>query len=390
MRHFAKWPISSDAIIRASFLERPNRFLVRCFSKELGEVEAHLPNPGRLWGLLLPGATLYLHPSDKIQGGRQLGARKTQYTVLAVECDGAPVFLHTHLTNHVARHLMETGLISALAGTRVLETEVPAGAHRFDFLVQKDGKDLYIEIKSCTLFGNGVAMFPDAVTERGKRHLLALDEMGRKGIGTMVLFLVHTPRVEWFMPDYHTDLDFSRTLLKVRKHVQILAAAVTWKKDLGLEGRVKILKIPWGYLGKEVQDRGSYLLLVKLDEEKHITVGDLKTMRFAKGHYMYVGSAMRHLNARMARHQRKEKKLYWHVDYLTRVADSVLPIPVRSSQRLECHIVRALSTMMESGPGGFGSSDCGCPTHLFWSPTNPLQTEAFHRGILQVFWMRPP
>ena len=375
-------------IIEARFLERSNRFVVRCVADSLGYLSAHLPNPGRLWELLLPGATLYLNrvaDSERVRAT----ARKTEYTVLAVEREGYPIFLHTHATNQVARYLVERRMLPSLGSARVVQTEITVGKSRFDFLLQENGKDLYMEVKSCTLFGNGVAMFPDAVTERGKRHLLQLAEMGRSGLPSMVLFLVHYPRVRWFMPDYHTDFDFSTTFLKIRKDVRILAAAIGWKNDLTLDEKVKVLKIPWEYLKGEVKDRGSYLLLLELNKERVIEVGNLGKISFGKGHYIYVGSAMGKLKARIARHQRKGKTPHWHIDYLTQEADNILPLPVRSSHRLECEMAQGLSSIMHQGPARFGSSDCQCVTHLFWSRDNPLHAQDFHR-FLQNFRMRSP
>lgn len=388
MRPFQGCPIISGPIMKARFLERPNRFLVRCVSRELGELTAFLPNPGRLWELLLPGATLYFQSVARSKGEGS-STRKTAYTVLAVEREGWPIFLHTHATNQVARFLVEKGLIAPLKGARVVRAEVPVGNSRFDFLLRRNDKDLYMEVKSCTLFGNGVAMFPDAVTKRGRRHLLELAEMGRRGTHSTILFLVHYPHVRWFMPDYHTDLAFGEALLEARKNVQILPVAVGWKNDLTLDEPLKVLKIPWAYLQREVNDRGSYLLLLKLEQAKEIAVGRLGRRKFPRGYYIYVGSAMRHLTARMARHGRTHKRLHWHIDYLTQEAEGLVSLPVRSSQRLECEMAQALSLILEQGPAGFGSSDCPCLTHLFLSPKNPLHTEGFHQ-LLQGFRMRSP
>ena len=71
---------------------------------------------------------------------------------------------------------------------------------------------MFLEVKSCTLVGKKVAMFPDAITERGARHLRELADLSRNGSKTAVLFIVHWPLAEVFMPDYHTDLNFTRTL----------------------------------------------------------------------------------------------------------------------------------------------------------------------------------
>jgi sugar fermentation stimulation protein A len=381
-------PINFDQALRAAFLERPNRFLVRCIADGVGIINAYLPNPGRLWELLLPGATLYLSSdagSDRIQQVK----RKTSCTVLAVERKGFPIFLHTHLTNQVARCLIERQSIPSLENVEVVKQEVSQGRSRFDFLLRENGSDLYLEVKSCTLFGNGVAMFPDAVTERGRRHLLELAQMGRNGIRAMILFVVHYPHVEWFMPDFHTDYEFSKALLEVRHDVKVIPVAIEWKPDLSIGQKVKSLEIPWEYLEEEIQDRGSYLLVLRLDQEKLLRIGQLGSILFQRGYYVYVGSAMTNLTARIKRHRRVRKKEHWHIDYLTQASDEFLSLPIRSSYRHECEIAETLSSILASGPPGFGSSDCHCQTHLFWSKNNPLHLKAFH-DVLQHFRMRHP
>jgi sugar fermentation stimulation protein A len=385
MNHF---PIHINQAVKATFLERPNRFLVRCIIDGLGIIYAYLPNPGRLWELLLPGATVYLYP-DTVFERTHPAKRKTTYTVLAVERKKSPIFLHTHATNQVARYLIEMKLIPDLEGAEVIRKEIPHGKSRFDFLLRKNERDIYVEVKSCTLFENGVAMFPDAVTERGKRHLLELSEMARNGMKTMILFIVHYPHVQWFMPDFHTDYDFSLHMLKLRNDLTILPVAIEWKSDLSISHRVKILEIPWDYLLQEIKDRGSYLLIIKLEVRQLIAVGRLGTFMFERGYYIYVGSAMSNLKARIKRHRQKRKKRHWHIDYLTVVADELISLPIRSNQRQECEIARALSSIVKGGPAGFGSSDCSCFTHLFRSEKSPLHMEVFH-NVLQRFRMRHP
>ncbi len=374
--------------LKASFLERPNRFLARCTAEGVGKIDAYLPNPGRLWELLLPGARLYLcRPSSSHRVDSE--KRKTRYTVLAVERKGVPIFLDTRLTNQVARYLIEGGSIPPLKGSEIVRSEVSRGKSRFDYLLREKGRDLYLEVKSCTLFGNDVAMFPDAVTQRGRRHLLELAEMGRQGVRSMVLFIVHYPHVRWFMPDFHTDYDFSRTMLAVKNELMVLPVAVKWGSDLTIDREVRIVEIPWEYLQQEVKDIGSYLLVLRLERERFLEIGGLGKVRLQKGFYIYVGSAMGNLRARIERHRRKTKGMHWHIDYLTKIAHGFLSISIRSSRRQECEIAQALSSVMKSGTPGFGSSDCGCLTHLFWSEKDPLQMEPFHT-VLQAFRMRHP
>jgi sugar fermentation stimulation protein A len=368
---------------RARFVERPNRFLVRAKLRNGRVVKAFLPNPGRLWELLLPDAALYV---ARDAGPGSATERKTSHTVVAVERDGEPVFLHTHRTNAVARHLIEAGRIPGLEGARVVRSEVPVGRSRFDLLLDHGGEPVYTEVKSVTLFGNGVAMFPDAVTERGRKHLLELAELSRSGLRTLVLFIVHTPRVRWFMPDYHTDLAFSRALLVVRDAVGVLPVSVGWTQELELCRDVKLLEIPWGFLRREVSDRGSYLLLVHLPRRRRLEVGCLGRLGFPKGWYVYVGSAMQGLTKRIERHVRRRKRVHWHMDYLREAADRVIPLPIRSSARQECQVAEALAELLAPGPPGFGCSDCACPTHLFHSQADPLHSSAFHK-VLAAFRM---
>lgn len=88
-------------IIKATFIERPNRFILVCDLDEK-RIDTYLPNPGRLWELLFPGVTVYLEKSDKPD-------RKIPYTVVAVESKGRPIMLHTHKTNDAAERLLEKG-----------------------------------------------------------------------------------------------------------------------------------------------------------------------------------------------------------------------------------------------------------------------------------------
>jgi hypothetical protein len=109
-------------------------------------------------------------------------------------------------------------------------------------LLKEGNQDILLEVKSCTLVGERVAMFPDAVTERGARHLRELAKISEKGIRTILLFVVHWPFAKVFMPDFHTDLSFSQTLLCVRNRVKVIAVAVRWNQDLSLSSDKNLSK----------------------------------------------------------------------------------------------------------------------------------------------------
>ena len=378
-------PFVDGPLLRARFISRPNRFLVRCRLDGGQRVTAFLPNPGRMDELLFPEVELTLVPAPA--GGN----RRTRWTCVAVERGGETLFLHTHRTNAVARHLLESGRVPGLGGWRIAASEVAAGHSRFDFLLQRGSRRLWLEVKSCTLFGNGVAMFPDAVTERGRRHLLELAAMPRRhGERPAVMFVVHTRSARWFLPDYHTDLAFSRTLLEVRRQVRILPVAVGWNADLTLREETRLLDIPWGHLRREAVDRGAYLLLLRLARRRRRRVGRLGEITFAAGWHIYVGSAMANLTARLERHRRRRKRFHWHVDYLRDAATEVVALPVRSSRRRECELAAGAGALFPAAVAGFGCSDCGCGSHLFAAGGDPRDRRDFHEWLQRHRMTGPP
>ena len=343
-------------------------------------IRAFLPNPGRLLELLLPGSTLYLIAAETHE------ERKTSYTVVAVERDRRLIMLHTHRTNDAARYIIEAGKLPGFEKARILRAEVPLGHSRFDFLLDHEGRNIYLEVKSVTLFGKRVAMFPDAITARGARHLGELKALAEEGVGTAVLFMVHWPDADIFMPDFHTDPAFARAFLSVRDRVPVIPLALGWGRQLTLDGEVKLLHIPWDYIEEEARDRGSYLLILRLREETVVSVGSLGSISFRAGYYIYVGSAMANLGKRMERHGRLRKRHHWHIDALRAVSEVRAILAVRASIRLECEIAAAVSALADWSVRDFGSTDCACPTHLFGMSQDPLETRRFH-DLLQYFRM---
>jgi sugar fermentation stimulation protein A len=220
-------------------------------------------------------------------------------------------------------------------------------------------------------------MFPDAVTTRGRRHLLELAELAGGRLGAAVLFIIHWPRAQYFLPDYHTDPAFSRTLSDVRGPVAVKPVAVGWRRDLALSSRIREVPVPWKVLEREDHDSGSYVLVLKLKRRRRIRVGRLGEILFDKGYYLYAGSAVRGLGKRIERHRRGGGKLFWHIDYLRSLADFHAAFPVRSADRLECPIAASLGIIADRSIPGFGASDCLCRTHLFAMDADPLHSKQF-------------
>jgi Uri superfamily endonuclease len=113
--------------------------------------------------------------------------------------------------------------------------------------------------------------------------------------------------------------------------------------------------------------KGTYCLLIHLKQSSHINVGKLGVINFKVGYYVYVGSALNSLVARIKRHLRDNKNLFWHVDYLLAVEDAEIDNVqfVISDEMLECDLASQIS---KNGTiiTGFGCSDCKCRSHLFY------------------------
>ena len=170
---------------RAIFVHRPNRFVVHArITSGGGEVRAHLPDPGRLTELLVPGRSIWLKAADR--------SRKTRWTaVYVVPEEGGLVCCDTRRPNLLAAAALKAGAIAALSQWSVLRSEATWGSSRFDFLLGQGARRLYLEAKGVSWVAEGVARFPDAVTARGARHLRELAQVAATpGHGAAVLFLM--------------------------------------------------------------------------------------------------------------------------------------------------------------------------------------------------------
>lgn len=112
--------------------------------------------------------------------------------------------------------------------------------------------------------------------------------------------------------------------------------------------------------------KGSYTLLIEMPVNSEIEIGRLGKIKFCRGYYAYVGSALNNMESRIRRHLGKEKRKFWHIDYLLEEGRIREIIYAESSGREECNIARELSRNLSS-IAKFGSSDCSCSSHLFYS-----------------------
>ncbi len=247
------YAVPPPSLIRGLFKDRPNRFLLRCLV-DGRMVEAFLPNPGRLEAILLPDTPLYLSRQEPSPH------RKTEYTVWGAAYRGSPVLLHTHFANRAAEWLLRSRRVPGLEDWEVARTEVAVGHSRFDFLLERGGETLFLEVKSTSQFREKMAMFPDSPTLRGKKHVLELAALKEKGYRAAVLFLVHSRTPRFFLPSWHLDPEFAAALYDHRFNIGIFPVGIQWGEGLQLEDGALPLALPWEIYERERGDRGNYLL----------------------------------------------------------------------------------------------------------------------------------
>ncbi|MEX2722004.1 MAG: DNA/RNA nuclease SfsA [Candidatus Wukongarchaeota archaeon] len=202
-------------LVQGVFKKRLNRFLA-VVNIDGSETSCFLPNPGRMHELLVPGTEMILKEINDVK-------RKTHYDILGVFYKGMIVSIDSRIPNKLIFEALKNDEIEEFSGYTRIKPEFAYGSSRFDFLLT-NGKPCIIEAKSCTLVNNGVALFPDAVTERGSRHLLELIKAKKEGYRACVLFLVQRIDAKYFSPNDETDTKFGKTLREASKNgVEIYA-----------------------------------------------------------------------------------------------------------------------------------------------------------------------
>ena len=193
-------------IHKAAFLERPNRFIAHCTVD--GRLETvHVKNTGRCRELLVPGATVYLEKSSNPN-------RKTAYDLVTVETPFGLVNMDAAAPNQVAGELLRAGAI--LSSPTLVRPEVRFGASRLDFYAENDRQQLFVEVKGVTLRQGEWAVFPDAPTVRGAKHMGELVQAVAQGYRAMALLIVQMGGCTAFRPNRETDPAFCRALRDAR------------------------------------------------------------------------------------------------------------------------------------------------------------------------------
>ncbi|MCS7039132.1 MAG: DNA/RNA nuclease SfsA [Anaerolineae bacterium] len=194
----------TEPLVEGIFRRRDNRF--RATVEVAGRTAAaHVPNSGRLHELFVPGRRVLLTP-------RPNPHRRTEYDLVMVEVDGQWVSMDARLPARLFGEAVAAGELEAFRDYTNLRPEVTYDDSRLDWRLEGPTGICYVEVKSVTLVETGTGLFPDAPTERGRRHLRALMDAVAAGMRAAVVFVIQRSDAERFAPNDEADPAFGRTL----------------------------------------------------------------------------------------------------------------------------------------------------------------------------------
>lgn len=212
-------------MVEGTLIRRYKRFLADVAMPGGGMVTAHTANTGAMLGCSEPGRPVWLSVHDA-------PGRKYKHTLEMIRMPDALVGVNTGVPNKLVRAAALAGVVPEFPFPAEVASEVRCGESRLDLrLSTTEGADVFVEIKNCTLVENGTALFPDAVTVRGARHVEELARLAGSGVGAVIFVLVQRGDAVRFSPADHIDPEWGKALRRaVRKGVELLA----YRADLDL------------------------------------------------------------------------------------------------------------------------------------------------------------
>ncbi len=196
---------------------------------------AYLPNPGRMRELLIPGIPLLLMRKESRN-------RRTSYDTIAVRHKGVWVCIDSRIPNQAIHQALLKRKLPEFTDYTEIRPEYRYGESRLDFLL-KGSRRVLLEVKGCTLVRGGIALFPDAPTKRGTKHLHELIKALDDDYWTSILFLVQRPDADEFAPNDEADLEFGAALRAADDAgVEVIAYTSTFNRNqISLGRRIPVL-----------------------------------------------------------------------------------------------------------------------------------------------------
>ena len=210
-----------EPLQKATLIKRYKRFLADVKLESGDALTVHCPNTGSMMGCSDPGSEVMISRSPNPK-------RKYPHTLEMVRANDTWVGINTSLTNRLVRDGIENGIFPELIPFSEIKPEVKVGKSRLDFLLTNNDKRTFIEVKNCTLIRERTAMFPDAVTTRGTKHLHELMELIDQGHRGALIFCIQREDADTFTPAADIDPTYAATLAEAAsKGVMILACQTT-------------------------------------------------------------------------------------------------------------------------------------------------------------------
>lgn len=198
------------------FLERPNRFIAKVKLKNNEEVIAHVHDSGRIKELLYENNTVWLRKA------KDMSKRKTEWDLISAKApDGEEILLNSSFHRYISEIILRDKNLSPLGEVDTVRAEVKNGHSRLDYMLEKDNKKIWLEVKGVSLSVDKVAIFPDAPSVRATKHLETLMDIKEKGERACVMLLVFRDS-DSFIPNIETDKVLFETFYKaISKGVEI-------------------------------------------------------------------------------------------------------------------------------------------------------------------------
>ena len=221
-------------------IKRYKRFLADVKLDDGKEATAHCTNSGSMKSCIEEGAEVYMTPVNDPN-------RKTKFTWEMIKINGSWVGINTNVPNRLAFEAIQNGEIKKLADYDRIKREVTFENSRFDIYAENSKEKLFVEVKNVTLKDGNYALFPDAVTKRGKKHLEGLIRVKEQGMRAAMLYVIQRTDVEIFAPARSIDPEYSKTLAKAYENgvevipvqAKVTPEGINISKELPFELKIK-------------------------------------------------------------------------------------------------------------------------------------------------------
>lgn len=219
-------------IKKAIFVNRENRFIAKILID--GKIDfAHIKNTGRCKELLIKDATIFVSENFKV-------GRKTKYDLINVYKKDVLINMDSSIPNKVFNEWAKNG--GFIDDITYIKAEKQYKNSRFDFYIETSEKKIFVEVKGVTLEENNIAMFPDAPTTRGVKHINELIDAKKNGFYSYIVFVIQMSDIKYFTPNYKTHKEFCDVLKKAKDNgVNIVAVtSIITKNSIVIDKRIPV------------------------------------------------------------------------------------------------------------------------------------------------------